>query len=113
MEHVNVVFLNIGSLVHKLSCLEYYLASLNRRIDVLVLNETRLFPGEEKLFNLTGFQAHHQPRTTRKTRGGGVVIFTADHLACNQVFGEVCEEFHFLGVKIQNPNVTIIATYRP
>lgn len=110
---INVVFLNIGSLFGKLSSLEYFLGTLQQNVDIVVLNETWLLPGEENFFNIPGYVAHHQVRNTRKTRGGGLVIFIANHIQTGTVFGEIQNEVQFLGVSLPQLNVSIVTYYRP
>lgn len=102
VNQLNVISLNINSLANKLNSLELYISTFPRRIDVVVLNETKLLPGEEFSYNLTGFNVYHQPRNTRTTRGGGVAIFTASWIQVDRVFGEIVDEGHFLGITISH-----------
>jgi hypothetical protein len=110
---LNIIFLNICSLVHKLETLEFFLDSLKLRVDVLVLNETWLLPGEEINYNLNGFISHHQPRDSRNSKGGGVAIYTASHLNHGMMFGEIIDEVHFLGVTLLDFNIHFFTFYRP
>ncbi len=66
MTSINVLFLNIWSLVSKLDRLEFFIRSLDKTIHILILNETWIRAGEEVFFGLTGYAAWHQPRDTRE-----------------------------------------------
>ena len=110
---LSVVFLNINSLVNKLSSLEYLLGSFRQKAHVIVLNETWLKAGEERFYGLTGYDAYHQPRTSRDSRGGGIAIYTATELKCGQSFGESTDEIQFLGISLPTLNMKVITFYRP
>lgn len=110
---LKIVYLNIRSVIHKLEILELFLRFLQCRVDIVVLVETWMLPGEELFFELTGYVSHHQPRNTRKTRGGGISIYTATYLQHGKTFGSVQDEVQFLGVQLIDYKFSIIAFYRP
>lgn len=110
---LKLLFLNIHSLINKLERLEFFLGNLQSAIDVVVLAETWLLPGEEGFFGLDGYVSYHQPRNTRDTRGGGLAIFVAKHLQAVPLVDEMVGEIQFLGIKLLTPLLSVIAYYRP
>lgn len=109
---VDLMHWNINHLTNKLNDVELYVSSFPGLLHVVAISETWLSHDNYDTYNLPGYTAIHN---IRSSDGGGVTIFIHDSL-CGSA-PEVIVNFtspqlhHFLVVKIESINTTIAVPY--
>ena len=115
LEFINIMHLNVRSLVKNQSNLLGLLDDLNSnhvKIHVIALCETFLTPLNEQLVKIPGYHATHRFR--KKTTGGGVSILLHESVTKLSVINTPFVDcvFESLAIKIQlNSNVFIVSEY--
>lgn len=111
-KYLNMIYFNAVSIRNKLDEISLFIKSFNYTIQVIAISETRIRENEKAIFNINGYNAFHSTRNN-KSRGGGCSLFIHSSLNSTLV-KEKCEnDQNYLVVKILNPNINIISTYRP
>lgn len=105
----NVLYVNARSLRDKTDQLEVILKSLKIQVQIIVISETWLKPGEEKFYNIPDYNACY---VSRDKHGGGVGILIRKSLLF-KITKEHNSELSMLTVSIVKHNLSITALYRP
>lgn len=84
--HLNLLTLNIHSLINKLDELKFFIERFDNSPDVIVITESWLEQNLENdksfTFNLQGYNCINQPRISRP-KGGGMCIYIAEAISFN------------------------------
>lgn len=111
-DDINLMHWNINHLTSKLDDVELYVASYPGLLHVVVISETWLNSYNYSTYQLRGYTAYHN---VRSTDGGGISIFVHDTLCgiAPDVLVNVTttQLHHFLVVKIKSINTTIAVPY--
>lgn len=104
---------NIQSVQKKLHEVEFRILSYPGTLHIIAISETWLTSFNHPTYQLAGYQAIHNYRTT--TSGGGVSLFIHDSL-CSQapkaiVSSTTTELHHFLVVQIPSVNLYVAVPY--
>ena len=70
-------FVNIRSIRKYFTELSTLLASLPKKFDFIILNETCLTENEEAAYGITGYTSYNAPRNCN---GGGLMIYASNNL---------------------------------
>ena len=110
---IGFLHVNVRSLVPKMDQLKVWVESSNPH--VLVITETWLrksvpYPDT----NITGYNLFRQDRSSK---GGGVAIYSKEHLHCSVVYSKsIPKQFDLLVIQIRlahNLSITVAGCYRP
>ena len=115
----NLSFLNINirSLRKNFAKLTTFLSQMNYKIKIIIVTETFLKDGENKLFSIKGYNHVSMNRQTRN-RGGGVRIYYCDTLSVDVIDKNSgifeSHEALFLSIRTQSMgSMTVGGIYRP
>lgn len=109
--YFTALFLNIRSLRNRINDLSAYVHTNSRKIDIIILNETRLKAYETHLFNIPGYHSFH---SVRAKIGGGVSIFILKELSkANCLENFEFENSNFLIVSLTDLNMKVGGFYKP
>lgn len=106
-----IIFLNSRSILNKIEKIEDILNNCNCTIDILVVAETWLLPGEERFCNIQNYNGFHSIRHS-VNRGGGVSIFLHHNLNGHIIFENSDNFNNFLLIEIPTMNMKIFGIYR-
>lgn len=111
LHSLNVLYMNIRSCRNKLDMIEGLIASLGKKIHIIVFTETWLYQNE--IFNLFGYKSFHCVRD--KDRGGGVSIFIDDNISAHELHTElhVLSNSNFLVLDLPEYKNKLIGVYNP
>lgn len=113
LENINILYLNIRSLLNKLDDLNEILRQVPfNETHLVVLTETWLFANEVDFFNLRSFNAIYH---CRKSVGGGTSICMREDIdyTINDTSTIKLDDCNYLSVKLTKMNITLWSIYRP
>lgn len=113
-DEMTLFSLNIRGLSNKISLLESFLKSVNKKnktVDIIFLCETFIREGEEKFCNLSGYNSFHFPRSKRL--GGGIAFFINKIIDVDKVEKIERDENQFLILNLKNLNLQLCGIYHP
>ncbi|XP_055388215.1 metacaspase-2-like [Condylostylus longicornis] len=107
--NLNILYLNICSIRHKILELEALVQSYEN-VDIVILTEVWIFENEVDVYNIQNFKSLYNCRNEK--RGGGTAIFVSNKLNYNEI--EKNEMYNFTVIEIINtqPKVKIGTFYK-
>lgn len=101
---LKVLYLNTRSIKNKFEDIEDLISNFDEEIHVIILTETWLKPGDEKYYNLPGYQSYFSSREGKI--GGGIGIFIKNHISHNIDKQSTENDLSYTQFTIQLPKCT-------